>query len=165
MLYGLAFGLAGGIVYGFGDELHADDISSKPVIPNQGIHRSLGTAWRVGAVGGALGGAVYATIFALLADPGRWPVDAFRFGGFFALVLALSLFLAFGGYACISHFALRFVLWRSGAIPWRYVRFLDYATERVFLHRVGGGYLFLHRVVQNHFASAVDRSETDAAAS
>jgi hypothetical protein len=32
------------------------------------------------------------------------------------------------GAACIQHFTLRFVLWCSGVMPWRYVRFLDYAT-------------------------------------
>ena len=29
----------------------------------------------------------------------------------------------------------------------------DYATERVFLRKVGGGYIFIHRTLMEHFAS------------
>jgi hypothetical protein len=45
------------------------------------------------------------------------------------------------------------VLWRFGAMPLDYVRFLDYAAERVFLRKVGGGYIFVHRLLLEHFAS------------
>jgi hypothetical protein len=31
--------------------------------------------------------------------------------------------------------------------------FLDYATERILLRRVGGGYVFVHRLLQEYFAS------------
>jgi hypothetical protein len=37
--------------------------------------------------------------------------------------------------------------------PWRYACFLDYAAGLVFLRRVGGGYIFLHRQLQGYFAS------------
>jgi hypothetical protein len=37
-------------------------------------------------------------------------------------------------------------------IPWNYARFLDYATERLFLQKVGGGYIFVHRMLLEHFA-------------
>jgi len=61
--------------------------------------------------------------------------------------------LTYVGQACLSHLALRFVLWREGLMPLNYVRFLEYATERIFLRRVGGGYIFVHRLVQEHFAA------------
>ena len=57
-----------------------------------------------------------------------------------------------GGSACLSHLTPRVILWREGAMPLNYVRFLEYATERIFLRRVGGGYSFVHRLVQEHFA-------------
>jgi hypothetical protein len=60
--------------------------------------------------------------------------------------------LAFGGYACIAHAAMRLVLRRSNALPLDLVPFLEYATERVFLRRVGGGYVFVHRLLQEYFA-------------
>jgi hypothetical protein len=34
----------------------------------------------------------------------------------------------------------------------RYLAFLEYATERILLRRVGGGYQFVHRLVQEHVA-------------
>jgi hypothetical protein len=40
-----------------------------------------------------------------------------------------------------------------GYTPRRYVDFLDYAAERIFLHRVGGGYIFIHRMLQDYFAA------------
>ena len=77
-----------------------------------------------------------------------------------ALVFGLAVGLAFGGYACLSHAALRLVLWRSGALPLDCVRFLDSAAERIFLRKAGGGYLFVHRLLQEHFASLEDVERT-----
>jgi hypothetical protein len=37
------------------------------------------------------------------------------------------------------------------------VRFLDYAVERIFLRRVGSGYMFVDRLLQEHFASLESR--------
>jgi hypothetical protein len=48
----------------------------------------------------------------------------------------------YGGYTCLSHWTLRLVLWRSGAMPRRYIRFLDECAKRSLLRRVGGGYSF-----------------------
>jgi len=36
--------------------------------------------------------------------------------------------------------------------PWRYVRFLNYATNQLLLQRVGGRYRFLHVLLRDHFA-------------
>jgi hypothetical protein len=58
-----------------------------------------------------------------------------------------------GGLASFRHYVLRFLLWRTGAVPWLYVRFLDYAAERILLRKVGGGYIFIHRLLLEYFAS------------
>lgn len=58
----------------------------------------------------------------------------------------------FAGVVLIQHFMLRVILWWRGYIPWNYARFLDYATERIFLRKVGGGYIFMHRMLLEHFA-------------
>jgi hypothetical protein len=55
----------------------------------------------------------------------------------YALVGALS----YGGYACVSHYARRLLLWRSGAMPLNYVPFLNACVDRIFLQQVGGGYI------------------------
>ena len=57
-----------------------------------------------------------------------------------------------GGAACLRHFALRLMLYRMGYIPWNYTRFLDHAADRLFLQKVGGGYIFVHRMLLEHFA-------------
>jgi hypothetical protein len=57
-----------------------------------------------------------------------------------------------GGKTCIPHLTLRLILYRDGYIPWNYSRFLDYAAERTFLQKVGGGYIFIHRLLLEHFA-------------
>jgi hypothetical protein len=66
------------------------------------------------------------------------------------LVVGLAGGLAFGlgggllkgGDAYLQHYVLRILLWRNGYAPLNYIRFLDYAAERVFLRKVGGGYIF-----------------------
>ena len=68
-----------------------------------------------------------------------------------------ALFL--GGLAFIQHFALRFILSRAGCLPWNLTRFLDHATERILLRKVGGGYIFVHRLLQDYFASLYQEQE------
>jgi hypothetical protein len=57
-----------------------------------------------------------------------------------------------GGRANLQHLVLRLILWRNDLAHLRYVRFLDYAAERIFLRKVGGGYIFVHRLLQDYFA-------------
>jgi hypothetical protein len=38
-------------------------------------------------------------------------------------------------------------------MPLNYPRFLDYAYDRILLRKVGGGYIFVHRLLQDYFAS------------
>ena len=69
------------------------------------------------------------------------------------LVIGAENGLFHGGSACVQHSALRFLLWRAGYMPWNYVHFLDYAAERILLRKIGGGYIFVHRLLQEYFAS------------
>ena len=64
-----------------------------------------------------------------------------------------------GGLFAVRHYACRLVLWGSGKAPWNYARFLDSAADRLFLRKVGGGYIFIHRLVLEHFASLCESSE------
>jgi hypothetical protein len=45
------------------------------------------------------------------------------------------------------------LLYLANKIPWNKFAFLDYATERIFLRRVGEGYIFIHRMLMEHFAA------------
>ena len=58
------------------------------------------------------------------------------------------------------HAIMRIALWWCGRAPFRYQRFLNYATERILLRRVGEGYIFIHRLLLDYFAAlpnCVDR--------
>ncbi|MFN6485715.1 MULTISPECIES: NACHT domain-containing protein [unclassified Nostoc] len=83
----------------------------------------------------------------------------------YSLLSGLSFGLLVGisksGIPVIKHFILRIILWSSGYIPWNYARFLDYCTERLFLQRVGGGYRFIHKLLQEHFAEMEFRRNSE----
>lgn len=68
-------------------------------------------------------------------------------------LLGLTFGLLQGLPGCIQHLCLRLIFCLRGYIPWNLARFLNYATERIFLHKVGGGYIFIHRSLLEHFAS------------
>jgi hypothetical protein len=67
--------------------------------------------------------------------------------------LGLIFWLLNGGIACIQHLILRLILYSQGYIPWDYTKFLNYATERNLLQRIGGSYKFIHRLLQEHFVN------------
>ena len=78
------------------------------------------------------------------------------------LVGGLTGGLYAGGQAFLKHLALRLLLVRSSSIPWNYVKFLDYTAERILLRKVGGGYIFVHRMLLEHFAARYDESAVKA---
>ncbi|MBH8555963.1 hypothetical protein I8751_27210 [Nostocaceae cyanobacterium CENA357] len=43
------------------------------------------------------------------------------------------------------------MLYRKNYIPLDYVSFLNYASDRIFLQKVGGGYIFVHRRLAGTF--------------
>jgi hypothetical protein len=69
------------------------------------------------------------------------------------LLLGLHGGLRFGGRVCLYHCALRLVLWHKNFAPLRYVRFLNSATARIFLRKVGGGSIFVHPMVLEYCAA------------
>jgi hypothetical protein len=75
------------------------------------------------------------------------------FTGLFELSGGLFAFLWYGGQDVIQHYALRFIIYWEGDTPLRYADFLDYAVRLVFLQEDGGGYIFIHRLLLEHFAA------------
>ena len=67
------------------------------------------------------------------------------------LLWALSLY--FGGLACIQHLTVRLLITLRGAAPFNYVRFLNFATSRDLMRRVGGSFMFSHAFIQDQIAS------------
>jgi len=174
----LIWGLGGGLGYGLIAGLTGSEMETK-TIPNQGIRRSGRNGVLVG-LGFSLVSWLFFTLALLalslvlgvgftlftesdlsselpLGRPAEW-VGAALFVGLvfwemFGWGFGVFGGFLFGGSAFIQHFIIRFILYRSGCMPWRYVHFLDYAAERILLRKVGGGYIFVHRLLQDYFAS------------
>ena len=137
----LLIGLSVGLVYKLSTALAAGlsggEISAKTV-PNEGIHRSARMAESIGlSTGLLLAGLRYELLGGLFGGP----------------LIGLAIGLRYGGRACLQHLVLRLALRYHGSISRRYADFLDYAAERLFLRKVGGGYIFIHRLLQEYFAA------------
>ena len=61
-------------------------------------------------------------------------------------------------FDAIRHYFLRLMFYVRGDAPWNYGRFLDYSARRVFLRKVGGGYIFVHRLLMDYFAGLESKS-------
>jgi hypothetical protein len=128
--------------------------------PNEGIWRSgrrgvmallllvlvvgLAGGLLVGLLGTSIENLTYALIFGLVFGGGGGLI----FGLFFDLVGGRTGLAAF-----LQHFVLRCFLWRLGLLPWDLVAFLDEATERLLLRKVGGSYIFVHRLLRDVLAT------------
>jgi len=75
------------------------------------------------------------------------------FGVIFGLMFGLVGGLTCGGMFALKHFVLRVFLRVNGSAPLNYDMLLAYAKKLLFLRQVGGGYIFIHRLLQEYFAS------------
>jgi hypothetical protein len=148
LIASLGFGLAGWLV-----TMLASGLTSKMretrTSPNEGIRRSARNAVGVGLTAGLVLGLLIGMIFGRAFT---WVVGL-NIGGAVGITFGLAVGLREGGGAVLRHLALRMLLVRNKFVPWRYVEFLEYATARIFLRRAGGGYIFVHRLLQEHFAT------------
>ena len=146
---GLSAGLSFALVEGLRGGLKSREVS-QTTYPNQGIWQSARNALFVGLSVGLSGGVIV------------W----FSGGRSSDLIGVLIVGLCeFGGVACILHLVLRTFLWRYNYAPFNYFHFLDYCVDHIFLHKVGGGYIFIHRMIMEHFASLTDEDIERIAAS
>ena len=166
---GLIGGLLGGLI--FGSKL--SELNERTV-PNQGIRQSLKNAmaiWLVvfGLSGGMIGGLITWSYGWLSFYQGMGTIGgeigflmnillkdlAFGFNEWLVVSLNFGLLLSmyFGGYAVINHYVLRFIFYRNRRMPLNYIAFLNYCIDLIFLRRVGGGYIFVHRLLMEHFAA------------
>ena len=72
---------------------------------------------------------------------------------FYIILFSVAGWSAYGGRACIQHLILRTLLVQSKNIPIDYAAFLNNATQQLFLQRVGGGYIFVHKTLMEHFSA------------
>ena len=53
----------------------------------------------------------------------------------------------------MQHLALRLVLWRSGAAPRDYAKFLRYTSDLRLTRQIGGEFRFFHDLLREHLAA------------
>jgi DNA polymerase III delta prime subunit len=70
-----------------------------------------------------------------------------------ALVFGAVGVFYYGGFSLLQHVTLRLILIAQRRIPWRLAQIANQAEDLAFLRRVGTGYIFIHRLVLEHFAS------------
>jgi len=152
-------------------------------LPNQGIRLSIRNsivAGLIGAIGGTLaylpaGQVTLPYFITFLKDfdkqmGGDMGITSPSFGLLlginlfysliaFGIIIGLGLSMWFGWRDVIHHYTLRFFLWRNGKTPRKYARFLDYAADLIFLRKVGGGYIFIHRLLMEYFAELNNAGE------
>jgi DNA polymerase III delta prime subunit len=116
--------------------------------PSQGVYRSVRIALISGLIGmsivllnGLLVGMLFSAVHIGLI-----------LGAVGGCIGGLGVALKNGGLAVLQHYTLRLILWFCDSIPLNYVHFLDHAAERILLRKVGGGYIFVHRMLLEYFA-------------
>ncbi|NER91524.1 NACHT domain-containing protein [Moorena sp. SIO3A2] len=167
LMGGLMTGLIGGLIGGLMFGLESSEIQTK-TNPNQGIWKSacnaitllLMVGLMVGLIPGLMAGLTEGLtegpteelMAGLMAGRTEGLTEGLMGGLMLGLIFGLIGGMVNGGMASIQHFFLRLVLYFNNCIPWNYARFLDYAADRIFLQKVGGGYIFIHRMLMEHFA-------------
>ncbi|BAZ82062.1 DUF3365 domain-containing protein [Sphaerospermopsis kisseleviana CS-549] len=150
VIFGLILGLIFALIIGLICGLRGSEIETK-TIPNQGIWTSARNAIIIVLLSWLI---LFPIIFIFFPKGLQSRISIISWG------LMLGLFFG-GGIACIQHFSLRFILWGEGLIPNNLTHFLDYATERIFLQKVGGGYIFIHRMILEHFATRINSTQSE----
>ncbi len=154
---GMIIGLAGGLIGGLSNGLSAKSIS-QTTYPGQRISlstkNSLFVLFSTTLIGGAIVGLVIELSHGLILGLST----SLIIGLIEVVIIGLVGGLIFGGFAIVQHFILRFIISVNNLLPWKLIPFLDYCTDLIFLRRVGGGYIFVHRLLMEHFA-AMDKDE------
>jgi len=157
--------LVGGVVGG----LRKSETVEARTEPNQGIRDSFKTALKVtgafalvGIFIGALSmvafyGAEFINSGFTFDGLSQWEIDRISDDLQIGMILGISFGvvagLMYGGTdTIIKHLLLRFMLWSNGDIPTNYAKVLDHAASLILLRKVGGGYIFVHRYLLEHFA-------------
>jgi hypothetical protein len=109
------------------------DISNKGFYSNKAIQKSFINAAVIGLISGLVSSII------------RGYPQGIGIGLMFGLI--------YGGTSCIQYFVMHLIHYWNGYVPWNYTKFLNYATERTILQRVGGSYRFIHSLLQEHFVN------------
>jgi DNA polymerase III delta prime subunit len=153
LILALAISLNIGLTAGLLQWLNAQRGVSETV-PEEDVQGATRNVLIGGLASTGLSGMIYGATLGFISNFfGRQDIGL-RAAATLALTLGLVVALRTGGAAYLQHLALRAVLVYKDYAPRRYTEFLDTAVERVFLRKVGRGYIFVHRLLLEHFATS-----------
>ncbi|TVQ57030.1 MAG: NACHT domain-containing protein [Spirulina sp. DLM2.Bin59] len=122
----------------------------RTIKPNQGIHQALQNGLILGVSIVILFGTPMGLLGSLI---GSWAAPMIM-----GMALGVTISFLSGGLTVLKHLLLRVQLRSLGCMPWNYAHFLDHGTSSIFLQKMGGGYIFVHRLLLEYFASFADVS-------
>jgi hypothetical protein len=141
LVFGLVFGLVVVLFFGLNFRqvfsMLQDGELQISTRPNEGIRRSQ----RSMILGGLFYGLAGGLVLGLLGSPIYGLVGGLVFG-----------LVRYGGTAVVKHYVLRLLLRHRCHTPWNFAKPLNEAVSRTLMTRVGGGYRFYHRLLQEHLA-------------
>ncbi|MGK7940907.1 MAG: CHAT domain-containing protein [Crocosphaera sp.] len=121
--------------------------------PNQGIWNSFKNA-NMGLLYGLIIGMIFMIPITLSDEEMSFDIHTAIMASLtWGLMAGSFISLSVGSKSFMQHIALRIILYFQGDSPLNYANFLNYATERLFMYKVGGGYIFIHRMLMEHFAN------------
>ncbi|MCP5095132.1 MAG: NACHT domain-containing protein [Chloroflexi bacterium] len=126
--------------------------------PGQGVILSRQNGVRIGGLAGVVTAVTIIIglgIATILQIPFDWRA-ILPLGLITAVYIGTVTGLRLGGLAAIQHKRLLKQLEKEGSTPLEYINFLDYASERSLLRKVGGGYMFVHALLLDYFGSIGD---------
>lgn len=148
-LFGLIIGLSIGLVYGLINGMENQPIT-QTTYPGQKITFSINNFLSASMFLVWMGMAIVIVVANISV------IDASSFSKGFTTIIILFLALlagtGLGGNAIFTHYCLRIALSIQNLLPWHLISFLDHCTDLIFLRRIGGGYIFIHRLLMEHFA-------------
>jgi hypothetical protein len=168
LLHGLISGVRYGLLYmvGFGlvTLLFGEAVETRRS-PNHGTLRSARMAVTVGLLAGLIVGLIDGFIGGVPVAQKSGFAAGLHFGlcrgVLHGLKIGVIYSLVSGGLFSLKHLVLRLLLVVDGSVPMDYVRFLDHAVGLLFLRKVGGGYIFVHRMLLEYFASLPKQPDLD----
>jgi hypothetical protein len=134
LMRALSFGLSSGLI-------------EKTIYPGQHLRRTLFNTVFVGFIYGLGMGLIIFLLFAAVVGP----IKGLSVGLGIGLSCGLIISMLEIGKNLLKHFVLRIFLARYHLLPWRCISFLNYAVDLIFLRRIGGSYIFVHRLLMEHF--------------
>jgi len=161
LIGGLLYGLLYGVLYGLFGGFSSNQVASR-AFPNQEIKRSFKKGVTASLGIGLGSGLMSKAIFIITSLLGLEEVFSLQIHNLIygldtsltvGLISGLIGGLHFGGLAAFQHYTVCMILWLKHYAPLNYVSFLDHASDLIFLRKLEGGYMFVHRMILEHFAS------------